>query len=496
MALPLSILLAAPALAQNPLLVDVSAQRGMGVDPMSPGMSAGLSAVDFDRDGDVDIFVPCAGGTHDRLYVNDGSGQFVEMGSQLSAGGVEAARAGLWFDADGDGLLDLLVAGDCFGDTPCGPESNLRLHRQLATGGFEDVTIAAGLSVELDIYEDTHVGGLAAGDLDQDGDLDVVVSYWEGVVLRLLNDGSGRFVVRRNFTPADLATEAYWQPIVHDFDGDGVMDVFQAVDFASNKLWRGTGGGAFEDVAAAAGVDNAFNEMGVALGDPDRDGDLDIYVTNLFNTFAQRHNTLFERSGAGLLYTEVSGPAGVRDSGCGWGASFGDIDLDGRTDLVAVGTCSETDAELFWNDSPVGLHMLRTEARSGIEGAQASGLAQFDMDGDGDLDLALRTINGVRLLENRMVPLPGRSWVSVALRQQGHDRRALGATVRITDVNGRTEAAAILAGSSLLSQEPAVAHFGAPEGTLVTIEVQWPDGTVMVVPQMATGWRIEITRAP
>ena len=72
---------------------------------MSLGMSAGLSATDFDGDGDVDLFVPCAGGTHDRLYVNDGTGHFMEAGERAGAGGTAAARAGLWFDADGDGFM-------------------------------------------------------------------------------------------------------------------------------------------------------------------------------------------------------------------------------------------------------------------------------------------------------------------------------------------------------------------------------------------------------
>lgn len=488
-----ALLLPAPS---GQLFVDVAAQRGFGADPASPGMSAGLSAADFDGDGDIDLFVPCRAGTPDRLYVNNGAGHFAESAAAAGLADLAPSRAALWFDANGDGRLDLLVAGDCFGDEPCGPESSLRLYIQRPDATFANVTATSGVACDLDTFTDTHTGGLAAGDLDGDGDLDLVVSYWEGSQLRLLNDGSGRFALRRNFSDGQDATAPYWQPVIHDFDGDGRMDVFQAVDFYDNQLWRGTGGGGFDDVAALAGVDNAFNEMGVALGDPDRDGDLDIYVTNLFNTLAQRHNTLFERSGAGLVFSEVSRPAGVDNTGCGWGASFGDVDLDGRPDLVAVGTCSESDPELFWNDTPGGLHLLRTEGRSGIEGARASGLAQFDMDGDGDLDLALRTDSGVRLLLNRMVPLPERSSITIRLRQPGPNARAYGATVWVTDATGARTASAILAGSSLLSQEPAEAHFGVPAGQPVDIEIRWPDGTLQSIPTAPVGAPLEIHRTP
>ncbi|MEM8711424.1 MAG: VCBS repeat-containing protein, partial [Planctomycetota bacterium] len=315
--------LSAPLASGQSLLVEVGAPRGIEPFTRAPGLSAGLAAEDFDGDGDVDLFVPNGLGAVDQLYVNDGSGRFTESAASLGLAHRGNHRAGLWFDADGDGDLDLATVGDCYESVPCTGESSVRLHRQRADGTFEEMTGAAGLTGDLNLRPDTHVGGIAAGDVDGDGDLDLLVVFWEGFAHLFMNDGTGRFTDESG--PRGLRLEQnHWQPVMFDFSGDGHLDIFQAVDFTANRFWVNQGDATFLDEAPALGMDNAFNEMGVHLGDPDRDGDLDLYVTNIFTPFGRR-NLFYARGPAPMQFTEMSAALGIDDSGCGWGTSFADL---------------------------------------------------------------------------------------------------------------------------------------------------------------------------
>ncbi|MEM1450334.1 MAG: CRTAC1 family protein [Planctomycetota bacterium] len=475
-------LLLASALAAAPqggttFFTEVGAQRGMQPYTMGGGISAGLAADDFDGDGDVDLFVPNGLGVPDQLYVNDGTGHFVESTAALGVDVDGNHRAALWFDANGDGLQDLLVAGDCYEDVPCGSGPPLRLHVQQPGGGFVETTQAARLGRDVLLFSDTHVGGLAAGDIDGDGDLDLVVAFWEGFTHLYVNDGSGVFTDRAQDAGIQLQSTC-WQPVLHDFDGDGHVDIFQAVDFIENHLWINQGDGTFVDRAADAGVDTSFNEMGVALADHDRDGDLDLYITNIYVP-GFRHNVLFERQGPGLTFAEVSGPMGVRDSGCGWGTSFVDVDLDGWFDVPASNSCAGRNTRMFHSRMAAGQGYEDVSLRVGMDGKDGSGLVAFDMDGDGDRDLAQVGAQGLRLFENRHAAGPSRGWLVVRPRMRGANSRAIGAVVTVDDGVHRT-ARIVLAGSSALSQEPAEAHFGLGAATTVDVTVEWPDGSVTV----------------
>ena len=125
--------------------VDVSAARGIQPYTMAPGMGSGVATADFDDDGDIDLFVPNAEGVPDQLYRNLGNGQFEEIAAIAGLASTEPSRVALWLDYDGDHLLDLFVAADCFqADPACLDTVTLRLYRQVADTQFEDVTISAG----------------------------------------------------------------------------------------------------------------------------------------------------------------------------------------------------------------------------------------------------------------------------------------------------------------------------------------------------------------
>jgi hypothetical protein len=352
------------------------------------------------------------------------------------------------------------------------------------------VTFRAGLGRDLKIQPDTHVGGIAAGDIDNDGDLDLFVVFWEGLAHLYINDGQGHFTDETQ--PRGLSVEQnHWQPVLFDFSGDGHLDIFQAVDFTPNRFWINQGNATFIDEAPALGMDNAFNEMGVNLGDPDRDGDLDLYITNIF-TGTGRHNLFYMRGPTPLQYQEMSGPMGIQDSGCGWGNSFVDLDLNGWQDLVATDSCPGQKARVFLNDLPTSGAFLEVSERAGIDGLNGTGLVTFDMDGDGDRDVVQADVGQLRLFENRHVIDPHRRFLIIRPRMSGGNPTAIGTKVTVIDGPYRT-ARAILAGSSIMSQEPAQAHFGLGTSAEVDVLVEWPDGTSTTLVDVAANQVLTVT---
>lgn len=177
-------------------LQDIGAQRGIGSYAMAQPMGGGVAAADFDGDGDVDLFVPNEKLIPDQLYVNLGNGFFEERAAALGLASMLRSRTALWLDVDGDGDLDLVVAGDCQGNSQgtgnpqCDPGfAMMRLYRQ-QSGVFVDATLGSGLEQDSGTMEDGHHrGGMAAGDIDGDGDLDLYVATWNGRSRLFVNNG-------------------------------------------------------------------------------------------------------------------------------------------------------------------------------------------------------------------------------------------------------------------------------------------------------------------
>jgi len=489
---------AGASLAPPVQFVETGPAQGVLEYRMLSGFAAGLAAADYDRDGDIDIFVPTDQGRANQLYANLGDGRFSEIATKVGLASTEPARAALWLDFDGDHRLDLLVAGDCFSSPgpPCGT-SHLHLYRQLPTGSFRDVTAEVGLDGVLSTEMGQHVGGMCAADLDADGDLDVYLGLWGGGVRLLINDAGARFIDATSASGlADVRDES-WQPIVHDFDADGRFDIFAAVDFAPNHLWMNNGDGTFTDRGAQAGVDFAWNDMGVALGDYDNDGDFDLYVTEIYEPF-RTHNLLLRNDSVlgSPAFHDVARQAAVDMGGFSWGVTFLDADLDGWLDLAVTNGWSNgigmMDASRFFR-SGGGIEPTFEDASaaSGFDDTDwSSGLVAADIDRDGDLDLA-HTSHRLRALE----PGSGRKdalriWTNrlprgddqpnhlvVRPRMPGRNHWAIGAVVRVR-TDELVMSRLLTAGTSMMGQEPAEAHFGLGDSSRAhRVVVEWPDAT-------------------
>ena len=255
--------------------------------------------------------------------------RFVDVAPAAGLNAFDLSGGAVIEDLDGDGLLDVLVSTS---DT-AGP---MRLWRNVGDGSFEERAGAAGLSGLL--------GGLnmAAADYDNDGDTDVLVLrggwYREGgrhpnSLLR--NDGDGSFTdvtfvagLGAQHYPTQTASWA-------DYDLDGDLDLYignehQASSPAPGQLFRNDGNGTFTDVAPAAGVENRRYAKGVAWGDYDKDGDPDLYVSNLGD-----RNRLYRNNGDGT-FTDVAERLGVSRPLHSFATWFWDFDNDGALDLFVA----------------------------------------------------------------------------------------------------------------------------------------------------------------
>lgn len=469
-------------LAPQQGFLDVGAARGIGAYQAADGMGSGLVAADFDGDSDIDFFVPTDVGTPHLLYRNLGGGRFEEIAADVGLGSVDRGRVALWFDFDGDQDLDLLVCND---DTPPPSGSHQQLFRQELDGQFTDVTASSGLGIINN--RPSHLGGACAGDLNNDGYLDLYITNWFSRDYLFLNLGDGTFL---DITDSSGLTSAVavsqLQPMMVDIDRDGWLDIYVAVDFSENSLWINQGDLTFVDVAGPAGANPLANDMGVAIADYDHDGDLDLFTSNIFR-FSWHNYLLRNRSTpAGLRFVDFAVQTGVQDTGWGWGTTFFDANNDGHLDLAVTNGFRASQwgpdpSRLFLHSGTRPVRYLDVSSAWGFDDWDwGSALVAADLDRDGDQDLLQTCMDGgpLRMLENQL-RAPGQRradarGLTIQPRMPGANDRAIGAEVRAV-VAGTGTTRLISAGCSFFGQEPAEAFFGTAGATTVeVVEVRFP----------------------
>ena len=438
------------------------------------GMGTGAAFGDYNNDGFLDLYIP--DGEHTGLYQNRGDGSFVNV---LRPAGVQARPGGaIWGDYDNDGFLDLFV--NCWD----APEI---LYRNNGDGTFTDVTKQAGIG------DETTGGAAAFVDYDNDGDLDLYVGNYtdEGGNVLYRNDGSGAFT--------DVTVQSGLQNFAltlgicfFDFDNDNDSDLYLANDFGRDYFYRNRGDGTFEDISLAAlGERTPENSMGIALGDYDGDGFLDLYITDI------GENTLYRNRGDGS-FEHVAEKAGVADAqGIGWGTGFFDYDLDGTVDLYAVngdlvGPTSRTESpnRMYLNRGD-GTFFDHSDA-SGIVNpfvGRGSALGDYDNDGDTDVFIANEGSRNV-LLRN---DANRNNWITIQLIGVESNRSAIGARIHLTN-DSITQIREICGGGSYISFNSLPAEFGLGEsGVVDEIEVRWPSGLTQELANVGANQSIVIT---
>ncbi|HMB52771.1 MAG TPA: CRTAC1 family protein [Thermoanaerobaculia bacterium] len=501
---------------------------------------AAVAVGDFDGDGWDDLFLTESGAGRPQHLLRNVTGERGEIAFEevTEAAGVAGGNEGdaivgdaVWLDYDNDGRLDLLVVR--FG-TPLlyrnvgGEASDVR---------FEDVSAATGLA-------GTFNNSLAAITFDHDGDgwLDLLLghyfprhnlmqletphvlpnnldeadnggglSLWKNVAGE---DGARRFVEVTE--EAGLAHHTGWSlDLGHaDLDNDGDQDVYVAGDYGTDRLFRNDGDGTFTDVTEEAIGFDTRKGMNVDMGDYDRDGWLDVFVTNITDEYMRECNMLWHNNGDGT-FLDLSRETGTCDSDWGWAGKFADLDNDGWEDIFTVNGLRSAGEE---NYIPVLLETIITPgidfsdlhsypdigdrtwsgyqpqrlfrnlgdgtftdvaAAAGVDNElDGRGIGVLDLDRDGRLDLVQTNARQPSLVFHNVSAATGH-WVGLRLTGgEGSNRNAIGARVTLT-AGGESWIREVDGGNGYASQSSLVVHVGLGEVAHVdAVEIRWPSGKV------------------
>lgn len=312
--------------------VDVAPALGIA----DPWETRAVAWGDYDSDGDLDLFVGFRfeDGAPNRLYRNEEAGTaFTEVGEGLGLNLLGNTRQTSWLDYDGDGDLDLFVAFREQANRLFRNELWWRDERGRRVGGtgaptFTDVTEETGLG------DPRRTVGVAWFDMDQDGDLDAFVANQNGDLDAFYRNESAVFtdVAAELGMDGGPRPEEYGGvgPAVADYDNDGDLDLFVA-NYGPDALWRNDGGGTFTEVAPGTPLGEDYHSTAAAWGDFDHDGFKDLFVVSYLSGIAEVEDHLFRNRPEGF---ENVIPDLLQHPGASHGVSWADFDTDGDLDLL------------------------------------------------------------------------------------------------------------------------------------------------------------------
>ena len=479
-----------------------------GVLSIEPTMIAGgVSAGYLDDDCWLDLAY--AGGEASGMvfYQNRGGQQGFDAVPLLddNPGGLFTGVA--MADLNGDYRREML-----FGNLK---QKQLPIYSSNASGSYYRV---ANLSMS------RHTYGMSFADIDHDGYPEMFLAHWfSGNVLTApvfwKNNGGSElmhFDSEAGLSDDSLSQNWNFSPQFADINADGETDLLLASDFGTSVVMQGEPGGSFRNITDRDIISDE-NGMGSALGDYDNDGDLDWFVTSIYDPNGEAEanwgvtgNRLYRNnsSGGDIVLENITDVAGVADGNWGWGACFADFNNDGFLDIFHVNGFGAIPDDVVSDENSVSLkeryqgiahEYLNSLPRLFINQGDGTfrdqavqwglmlpsdgrGITCLDYDRDGDMDVALLDHSkGLQFFSNQTGNGFASRFLSVRLVGAAPNTEALGAKVQVfADVGGefgeQTQTRFSMANTNFNGQNPPDLHFGLGSAQRADIAITWPDG--------------------
>lgn len=449
---------------------DVTEGSGLGV----PGYSHGVAVGDVNNDGLPDVLLTQFDGI--KLFLNQGNGKFIEVpAAESGLVSVSWGMSAAFVDYDRDGWLDLVVVNYLDFDPTKKCNSLTGVPDYCGPRQFSTVTSKLFHNLGPNPAKPGQPPGVRFKD----------VSFESGIGR---TPGAGLGVVCADFHS--------------DFEGDKWPDIFIANDGDPNRLWINKKDGTFEDQAMSRGVaytnmGKVYAGMGVAIGDVNNDGLLDLYVTHL----GVETNNLWIQGPRGHFQDKTieSGLTALKWRGTGWGTAMADFNHDGWVDIAIAngrvfrGGDAQNTGMGFWETYAEKNQLLANDGTGKFRDISKSnkpmcgywnvarGLVCADFDNDGSLDLLITNLGGKAHILRNVAPKSGH-WLKVRAIDPRLHRDAYGAEVRVK-VDGKEKLRQINSAESYLCSGPPIAHFGLGQvDKYESIRVAWPDGFKEVFP--------------
>ncbi len=542
---------------QSPTFVDVTQEAGIRfqhangtrTSMLPEDMGSGAGFADIDNDGDLDLYIVNIPGGFEKwlskklvkssknvLYRNNGDGTFSDITQSAKVGDLGYGMGCVFADYDGDGYVDLYVTN--YGDNV--------LYRNNGDSTFTDVTKIAG--VECPLWST----GAAFADYDGDEDVDLYVCNYVNydlekfqqkkveslqsgkLVPNALNptvfEPQDNFLYRNNGdgTFTDVTAEAgvaapggrSMQAIFSDFDQDNDMDLYVANDTSENHIYRNNGDRTYTDVSDDSWAADFRGSMGLAAGDYDADGDVDIFISHWIDQENVLYrNLLKENRNAGNnipkpirfvdeAYSTMLAEISIKE--IGWGTSLFDYDNDGDLDIFvangstfqkldAPGTLIPQHNQLFQNEGDGTFSdVSKSSGVAALPARVSRGTAFADYDNDGDIDIFIvNNYDRPTLLQNNTSSKNDpNGWLHVKLVGTDKNRNAIGAKILLKAAN-TTQVQEIYAGESYMSANGFIVEFGLGKATKVDmVQVIWTNGKTQTLQFVPANQKIQMIQNP